>query len=82
MIEEPAVHALDYLHILRRRKRWVLIPLALSIVWGSAAAGAPQGLPSQPRRSPSPCPWSFRTTSTPLDRQTTRNGCARCRNSS
>jgi len=34
MIEEPAVHALDYLHILRRRKRWVLIPLALSIVVG------------------------------------------------
>ena len=35
MIEEPSVHALDYLYILRRRKRWLLIPLMLAIATGA-----------------------------------------------
>ncbi len=33
-MEETSVHALDYLHILRRRAWWVIVPVVLSIIVG------------------------------------------------
>lgn len=33
-MEEPHVHALDYLSVLRRRKWWLVVPIALSVVVG------------------------------------------------
>ena len=38
MMEERSFHPLDYLSVLRRRKRWFLVPLGLSLVLGTLAA--------------------------------------------
>ena len=35
-MEEPRVHALDYVSVYRRRKWWLLTPIALSFVVGLA----------------------------------------------
>jgi polysaccharide biosynthesis transport protein len=35
-MEEPRVHALDYLSVFRRRKRWLLVPIVASIFLGAA----------------------------------------------
>ena len=37
-MEERSFHPLDYLSVLRRRKRWFLVPLGLSLVLGTLAA--------------------------------------------
>src|SRR5205807_278748 len=34
MEETPRIHALDYLNIVQRRKWWLMLPIALSVVVG------------------------------------------------
>src|SRR5205807_8281892 len=35
-MEDTRVHALDYLSVVRRRKRWLIVPIAASVVVGLA----------------------------------------------
>jgi hypothetical protein len=37
-MEEPRFHPLDYLSVVKRRKWWLIVPLALAIVVGTALA--------------------------------------------
>jgi polysaccharide chain length determinant protein (PEP-CTERM system associated) len=37
-MEEPRVHPLDYLSVLRRRRRWLVVPFVLAIAVGGALA--------------------------------------------
>ena len=35
-MEETRVHALDYLSVVRRRKRWLIVPIVSSVLVGLA----------------------------------------------
>src|SRR5207244_2218783 len=35
-MEEPRVHALDYVSVVRRRKRWLIVPIVTSVIVGLA----------------------------------------------